>query len=401
MTTVFGPFFDDLPAREPRPSGLARYAKVVRPVIKHYIAGARRLEELSESFPALLFALATNYGSRERRLACEQLILQGVALKTAAEAIGLPWWLRRLPPEYFTNTLPQLPDSPEFACRIGNSLAPAGIDGNSWLQRIAVGYAAAGEDYALWIARQRRLPLMSVDDNSELLLAAWAWHSARPDTPGYKLLRAPWSEAISLRRAVTEARVWLRRLDLAAVLGTGIEDPWLASGSANGYEFVPLLKLDDFMAEAQAMGNCLDQYANEMRFGLTRVFSIRRGGRPVADVELGMHKDDRTMPTVEQLRGPRNRRVGPEIWQAVFAWLATQDYRPLQRPDATDQARRRQLVRALWRPYQAAMQGTMIEPMLPGLMFSLEGPESSSDRLGSVPMHVRTTLLSSSFDIDD
>lgn len=144
------------------------------------------------------------------------------------------------------------------------------------------------------------------------MLAAWAWFSGQPGLLGHRLVRKPWTAAMSFRRAGDELAAWRQRLRLADCLGPGIETPWLADGSACGLSFVALRTVDDFIADSALLGSCLDQFADHILSGTTAVFSIRRGRRSVACVEIGVHDEEAMMPTVVQLRAERNRRAPPE-----------------------------------------------------------------------------------------
>ena len=67
------------------------------------------MEDLAETFPALLFALSTGFGSAPKRDRSFDLICAGASLRYAADALGLPWWLRKLPAQAFTEPLPSFP----------------------------------------------------------------------------------------------------------------------------------------------------------------------------------------------------------------------------------------------------------------------------------------------------
>ena len=359
------------------PSGLSgrvmRFSRTHRAAIESLAATSPRIGELAETFPGLLFALATGYGGAERRQEALRLIHAGAVLRDVADRVGVPWWLRRLPPEAFQFSLVGLPVGAAFSLRIGNLVPSEPDEAPAWLARTLFAYRTVGEGYALWIARQKRFPSGVAGEITETLLAAWAWHSLHPDTPAYPLLRTQWSDGVSLRRALEEAKAWSMRIDLAVALGTGIEDTWFPSGICGAHEFVALARLEQFLSEAQAMNNCLDQFADHVRQGRTRVFSIRKSGRIVADIEIGPHDDDCCVPRIVQLRGPRNRRVGPEIWQAALTWLAAQEFRPLPRVNETaDRHRRQQLIRAIWRPLMDSLKGASGEKRVQALAFGKE-----------------------------
>jgi hypothetical protein len=60
-----------------------------------------------------------------------------------------------------------------------------------------------------------------------------------------------------------------------------------------------------------------------------------------------------------QLRGARNRRASPEIWQATFAWLGSQRLEPLSpKRHAPKPTKRLQARVQLWAPYLAFLEGT-------------------------------------------
>jgi hypothetical protein len=164
--------------------------------------------------------------------------------------------------------------------------------------------------------------------------------------------------------------IWRKRIDLVAALGGDIENTWLSDGCALGFDIVALRTVDDFIAESAAMENCLDQYARHLALGSVRVFSVRKNGRRIADVELAPRQDDANMPNISQLRGPRNRRVSAVVWQAVHAWLGGQPIRPLKSEPQSAQ-RARESLRSLWQPYAEALQAIGIEHRLPACPFRL------------------------------
>jgi hypothetical protein len=106
-------------------------------------------------------------------------------------------------------------------------------------------------------------------------------------------------------------------------------EPLAGDGKAAGFDFVALRTVEDFVAESEALENCLDQYADQLHTGLTAVFSIRKGARRVACVEIGLHDEEVSMPNIVQLRAARNRRAPPEIWQATYSWIGGQRLMPL------------------------------------------------------------------------
>jgi len=344
-------------------SEIERFCEPFREAVRALTRSSPAVADLALTFPGLLFALASGYGAagdRERCLAC---VKSGGPLRLASEALGLPFWLRRLPPEAFGGPMSGLPDNPEFNRRIVNHVPVEPWKSAGWLDRVLLARELVGEDFALWMAwRSKALPRLR-DANRLVLLNAWAWFSTRPDTLGADLLNQPFDVSIGLRKAMDEAEIWKRRIELAVTLGEGIKDTWYGPGSARGYDFVPLSRLEDFVTEGQRMDNCLDQFALQVQMRNIRVFSIRKNGKPVADLEITPHDEDPTMPAIQQLRGPGNRRAASGIWQAAFTWLGMQPARPLP-PSRAQSAASRAVAQRIWEPMLAAVTGRPGEQFL-------------------------------------
>jgi hypothetical protein len=343
-----------------------------RRFIRELTSCSPALEDLADSFPGLLFALASNYATAAQRERAFEMIDDGDALRQVADVLGLPWWLRKLPPRAFAAPLPKFPTDAEFTFRISNLIPRDEQLLPNWLTHVGHACEACGPSYALWVARQPDLG-DPISDMSRVM-AAWAWFSQREELAGHRLLRRPWSYEMSFKRAREELAAWRQRLRLIESLGPGIESPWLADGTGLDYRFVALRTVDDFIAESEALDNCLDQYADQLNTGLTAVFSIRKGERRVACVEIGLHEEEVTMPHIVQLRAARNRRAAPEVWQATYAWLGSQALEPLS-PErhVPKPIRRAEARRKMWGPYLAFLAGTPHEPPFRRLILEQPG----------------------------
>lgn len=314
--------------RDCRERRLKRFAPIFRERIAALTCCAPEAEDLIDSFPALLVALVSNFATPEIRAHAFRTILDGRPLKEAATALALPLWLKKMPPEAFREPIIQLPNTAPFASKISNFIPQEVGSTPDWLEQVQLAEGACDSAFALWVAKHcdavtplRRRFLF-------LLLGSWAWHAQRPETVGHGLIERPWSSQMGLRRATEELGNWRRRIDLAALLDDGINRPWLETGTVDGYQFVALRTLDDFLAESRAMHNCLDQYADRLSTGLIRVFSIRRSERRIADVEIGPGPTPGARPAIVQLKGPHNKQASLDVWDATQKWLETQ---PLER----------------------------------------------------------------------
>ncbi len=332
-----------------------------RRAVAQLTAGVPQFEDLCDSFPALLFALSSGYGSDAARRAAGEMIQTGRPLREVAQALGVGLWLRRLPAEAFVSPLPEFPLDQDFGLRIAPLVPDTGIAARIWLDAVSLGWRGCSGEFALWVAgwagRQQRFVLLPFVERNLHLLAAWAWHADKPETLPHGLMRRRWAVGMGYRRAFDELSVWRLRIDLALALSARRNVPGPLPGRALGYDFVPLLSAEDFVVEAALMDNCLDQFGDRIATRISRVFSIRRDGRSVADVEIGVHDEEMTMPAIRQLRGVRNRRASPEIWQAAYAWLGSQPVRPVLGVDqGSDLARLRSEAKRLWEPYLRAIE---------------------------------------------
>lgn len=337
-------------ARERRVRRLSAFRPEPRRLIAGLTCCAPALEDLADSFPALLFALATGYGTAQGREAACRVIQDGQPLKHAAAAIGLPLWLRRLPADACLEPMPALPIDEAFAIQMANAMPRVHLLCATWFDRMLAGYRLGGRELALWIARDGRLLPPHTSEESFHWLLAWAWTGLTPGTPGHALVRSPWTPAMTGRRALDETALWRKRTELVPALSDPTRDPWFADGVCGVFSIVQLRSVGDFITESQAMENCLDQYAAHLAYGRVRIFSVRRAGRSVADVELTLRADNTSETNITQVRGPGNRRASPAVWQAVHGWLGAQ---PERRRDGspTPVGLARIARDGLWRPY--------------------------------------------------
>src|SRR5262249_35703521 len=154
--------------------------------IREVSDGAPAVEDLAESFPALLFALSTQFGSKPRRELSLAVICGGPSRRQAGEALGLPGWLRKVPARAFTEPLAAFPGGDDYSLRIASLIPRLDTATVPWLKRVGQAQDIAGNDYALWMARQSELA--SWPDEVFDFMAAWAWDSRRPELVGSRLV---------------------------------------------------------------------------------------------------------------------------------------------------------------------------------------------------------------------
>ncbi len=331
--------------------------------IEAFVSATPNAAELAITFPGLLFALATGFAPTRKHRQATRLISQGAPLKKVAEIAGVPWWLRRLPASSFTTPLVQFPDDADFHKRIATLIPSDPAQSAPWFKGVSMALKGCHPEFALWaaswLARQHRAVGLPDTEEHFSLMAAWAWHANAKQTIGHRLTRRLWTPQISLRRALEELSVWRQRMLLAIYLEAETEDRWLTKGEALGYDFVPLLSADDFVFESENMSNCLDQYADRFSRNFSRIFAIRKNGRSVANIEIGLDDQDGRMPAILQLRGPRNRRTSAELWRASYLWLGLQPLKPRTlRSTQIDPEKLDEAARRVWATYLKRLRDT-------------------------------------------
>lgn len=370
-------------AAKRRAHAIAAFVPSARKAILQLTSQSPAMADLAETFPALLYALTTGYGTLAARETATALIEAGAPLRHVAVALALPWWLRRLPAAALDGSLAGLPHNAELAQKLACAIPADPAIARCWLASVAYGCRAAGPGFGVWLGGwigRANGCLMPIGSDNLRLLAAWAWASQHAETRLGRLVRRRWSNAISPRRALEELCIWRQRVELAIYLAAREPTVSLASGTAHGLAFVPLADAEAFIDEAARMDNCLDQYGARLALRRSHIVSIRRDGRPVADLEIGPHDEEPSMPAVRQLRGPRNRCAGAEIWRATYAWLGEQRFTALARHADGSFATRRTAAQELWRAYQRDVGPGLTPAEAKALARMIIGLAGKSDR---------------------
>lgn len=299
-------------------------ARIRREVTRLYLSSPR-IADLAVVYPGLLAALASRRGSSADRAKALRLIEDGASLKIAARSLDMPMWMRRLPPEAFVRLPQRLPVSDTFTKRIAAKIPRGTADCAFWLDSVLFAEQACGEDFAIWLAGQPIFEERAPAESMFTVLAAYAWFSTRPGTEGHRYIVVPWRPEISFDTALCAAKSWFNRVRLVLQLPPGtIEDCWLKPAAVRGYSFSALLDHTEIFAEAQAMQNCADQFAERLALGTCRLFSIRKGDQRIATLEISQHEREVGILSIRQLKARHNMPAATEVWQAAYAWLSEQ-----------------------------------------------------------------------------
>lgn len=347
---------------------IARFRRTYRRRLRRLARQGDQLADLIVAFPAVAFAIVTEHATIAQRRSAIDLIKVGQPLKAVAKAIGVPFWMRKLPPEALGRAFPNpIPGDEAFGGQIVGLVPKTVGDQAGWLFGVLEAHRLAGAELAHWLARHPRLTPSNAPPAAVQYLALLAWYSSNPQTYAARFLPGKWSDRVSPGRAGQHARDWQSRLETELALGpNGLTDPWLAGGRAGGYRFVPIASLTELAAEADAMDTCVRDYAHALATGRCRLFGVRRGALRVATLEVRPHELHDGIPQIVQLRGRNNEDVPVQVWRAAFTWLGKQGQFTLPSASydhcgpwvAPDAATWRQL----WRPYWQEMGD---HPLLP------------------------------------
>jgi hypothetical protein len=313
-----------------------------------------RAADLAFSFPALLFALAVPRPGFDPAPTLAHVVT-GRSLAEAAEAAGLPMWLRKLPAESFAGPIPNLPDGALFRRQIANHL-PTRKLAPLWLQVVTQMADIADEPAAIWIARELIREPKPFKPERLRLIALWCWFSGQKGTFAHSLIERPWRPDMRIGQATDAASNWRELFELHLALGPlPITDMWLAPGCVEGYEFLPLDSVATLSEEARAMRNCVRTYGDNLVHDFSRLWSVQRDGKRVATMKIACWRGDPLL-NIAELKGPGNVPVPPEVWWAARRWLHMHDLPRIEtrklKWGAVPLARVTWL--ALWRPYWLA-----------------------------------------------
>ncbi len=344
---------DNGPARSVAVRAAAsRFDVPVRARVEALALAHAYMNDITEAFPAAMHAIAGGYPTPRKAAEGENLARAGAPLRFIAAALDLPMWLRNLPPEAFSGPIPRLPKTDEFALRIANFRPAKVTEAKRWLNFVAFSYDACDEEFALWAAQ--RMPDLHQDVAAQDLagLALLAWYSARPQHEASTFIRKIWNSQVDPADAVTNAQIWLERLEFP-LYGAPYAALPKEGSEIDGFEFVPLLTAHEMLTEAEEMRNCLATYAETTASGHHQIWSMRRAGERVACLHVHFESDTSGVPMLRQIAGRCNFPVPADVLRTAYRWLLTwpadrADLDRLCRATSIDGASYRRLMKPFW-----------------------------------------------------
>lgn len=301
---------------------MARFPRPLRKRVRKAASQHAYLADLAFSFPMALFAIASNARGHEATTRAIALVSSGARLNAVADALALPAWLRKVPPEALIEHVPHLPDDATFTRVLVNLMPRDQKLVGPWLQAVDVAANAHSRDLALWTGKNLQKGGAPKRANGVAILAVYAWYSGRPALEARKWITKPWRDNLPLADAISAADSWLTRLQFVCHLPPALvaaRPP--RQNSAGPYHFHRLSWGDDIIREGEVMDNCLETYAGDLRFG-NQVWSIRKGGLSLADVEIAFQDGARGMPRLVELLAKGNDPAPDDVWRATYRWLS-------------------------------------------------------------------------------
>lgn len=344
-----------LPMSKPLAAALGRYHPALRRRVRSFAATGRRCADLAISFPAAAALIVTAERGPEATGLAVCRVKVGAPLPSVAEALELPFWTRKLPPEAFgPEPIGRVEGDAEFARGVGNALPKEPAQAAMWLAWVLEALRLGGEEFALWLAAQPvyegpPLPIEAIEP-----LAAFRFASAQPGARKDPLLVKLWGPRRPFATAAFQAATWLDRVLNLRCAVSDAHLGWDEPSRMSGFRFEPLKSAEQLIAEGEAMGNCLGAYVGAVGRGDCLIYAVRRGKASVANLEIR----PRGRPGefyVAQLEGPRNTVAPSRVQRTVQRWAAQLGPCPLNKGGLLRRGRLdAKKWRAEWAPFVAA-----------------------------------------------
>ncbi len=302
---------------------LQNYPMKHRSAVMHAASDDMRLADLALSFPAILFVIAVPHKSIDQ-LALANAVKVGASLKFIAQHFGLPFWLRKLPPQAFEEPLGKLPQGPFISRQIGNHLPLKMRHAARWLKSVSLAARAGNEPFALWIAalspdERERLSWRDLDT-----LGLWAWSSAQKDGQLGRLCRKPWHMKMKLKQAVDACRNWVEAVNTHLLLQVRRQPAAFAPATLEGIEFVHLATAEMIAEEADRMRHCILSYGQDIAYYATELWSMRKEGVSIATLSVAPSYRD-GLADITEIKGSDNKKVGKDVALVARRWAQSHD----------------------------------------------------------------------------
>lgn len=288
-------------------------------------AMSTRARQAIEAYPLLgaaiyaFDALGETDSIREAR----RLVESGAKLKDVAASIGATMLARKIVPQCAFFAAPDVVDSAFALCPevLHNHLPKTAIGQHRWLWFMRHSNEQI-PGWQEWAAKNFPVKMKCEEANSAMTQIR-DWYRVNPGANcsfATALERASaWhNEAAARRQVEWDARNAAYDRKREEEMRKPFPEPWLPSGTVDGFNVAALLNQAELADEGRAMHHCVQQYDHYVRTGKSYIYSIRRGEKRIATLELKRRGDQYE---VAQLRGACNKEPEPEVFRAVRNWI--------------------------------------------------------------------------------
>jgi hypothetical protein len=134
-----------------------------------------------------------------------------------------------------------------------------------------------------------------------------------------------------------------------------VDGGWFKEQKSAGYRFLPLRSPEELREEGDKMDNCVASYTRKAAVGACLLYSVRRGGKRVATMEIVPQPGKPHVAAIAQLLGRGNTPVAEDVKRAAEGWLAKRGRYPAGKTSRiADLPVRVNRWNAVWRSYCAA-----------------------------------------------
>lgn len=303
---------------------IARFDRGARRRLRKLAGLSPRLGDLILSFPGAAYAIATNSFDPDRTGQAVRSVKEGCNLRDVARCLGLPMWLKRVPPEAFAGKLTVLPDGEKFAHQISGRIPKNPAYASCWLNWVSFAGQAGDEDFALWIAAHKPpfVRPVSVEQVPLRPLAVFAWYSRHGQSAARELIEKPWQPSMSFETAAVAMGMWVdaiaqRFRPVRPHRGPG---RYSRRRSSSGLRMVALRTGPQLREEGRVMDHCVGTYAHLVATGECQIFSVRQGEKRLATLEVRRNRQSAKVQII-QLQGPSNSRVPEPAASFARIWV--------------------------------------------------------------------------------
>ncbi|MCI4664051.1 MAG: hypothetical protein MRY74_04950 [Neomegalonema sp.] len=270
------------------------------------------LADLLTSFPAAAIAIVQQRGWPQDRGEAIWRARRGGSLLSIAEALDLPYFSRKLPPEGLGEGISDQLGfdnlSPKFYRRLAQQVPRSFPMIKQWVAAVNACAELGDEDYALWYLGNQDRPWRKRRPMPRLL-PAFHFFSNNPHYPAADCIINRCADNTAYSRARYSCTMWFLNLLFTKLIDSGRQHPIIRETSFyDSFRITPLFSAKDLHREAGKMKNCVSSYWQEALCFRSLIFHYADETQEHATFELKIEKHGRRC-RLNEARGPANSEV--------------------------------------------------------------------------------------------